>query len=399
MRMHRLVTLLLAGLTLGLFTFPAHAVVEGELLIWINGDKGYRGLQEVGDKFTEELGIPVKVEAPEGVTDKFFQAAQTGKGPDIFFWAHDRLGEWADAGLLRPIEVTDDYKDEFFPKAWDAFTHNGRIWAYPVSLEAVGLIYNTDLVAEAPKTLEEIMAMTPRLRDEMEVEPIMWDYNNTYYTWGVLASNGAYVFEKTDEGYNTLNPGVNEPGSVAALQTIVRMIDEGYMPRGVSFSVAEAKMNAEEIAMIISGPWSWANLKRSGVNFRVAPVPGVDGNVGRPFVGVLGGMINRASPNADLAEEFLRNYLLVPDGLRKVDADVPLGVPAHKEFYEELSRDPLIAGTKESVDAGMLMPNVPEMGRFWTAMGSALSNATNGQAEPEEALDLAAKRMLPRHLR
>ena len=79
-----------------------------------------------------------------------------------------------------------------------------------------------------------------------------------------------------------------------------------------------------------------------------------------------------------------------------MNADVPLGVPALKTFYEELSKDPLIAASKTSVDAGMLMPNVPEMGRFWSAFGSALSNATNGQATPKEALDLAAQRMKPR---
>jgi maltose/maltodextrin transport system substrate-binding protein len=107
-------------------------------------------------------------------------------------------------------------------------------------------------------------------------------------------------------------------------------------------------------------------------------------------------MINRASPNTDLAEEFLKTYLLTNDGLRTMNADVPLGVPALKTFYEELSKDPLIAASKTSVDAGMLMPNVPEMGRFWSAFGSALSNATNGQATPKEALDLAAQRMKPR---
>jgi maltose/maltodextrin transport system substrate-binding protein len=160
--------------------------------------------------------------------------------------------------------------------------------------------------------------------------------------------------------------------------------------------VMDAKMNAGELAMMISGPWAWGNLRKSGIPFSVAPMPGIEGKPGMPFVGVLGAMINRASPNTDLAEEFLKTYLLTNDGLRTMNADVPLGVPALKTFYEELSKDPLIAASKTSVDAGMLMPNVPEMGRFWSAFGSALSNATNGQATPKEALDLAAQRMKPR---
>jgi maltose/maltodextrin transport system substrate-binding protein len=95
---------LLCGIFLVASVLPTFGWTEGELLVWINGDKGYRGLAEVGKKFEKELGIPVKVEAPESATDKFQAAAQTGKGPDIMFWANDRIGEWADAGLFEATE-------------------------------------------------------------------------------------------------------------------------------------------------------------------------------------------------------------------------------------------------------------------------------------------------------
>ena len=45
---------------------PALAEIEeGKLVVWINGDKGYDGLQQVGDWFTEETGIPVEVAHPD----------------------------------------------------------------------------------------------------------------------------------------------------------------------------------------------------------------------------------------------------------------------------------------------------------------------------------------------
>jgi len=108
-------------------TLRAFAWTDGELLIWINGDKGYRGLAEVGKKFEKDLGVSVKVEAPEGATDKFQAAAQTGKGPDIMFWANDRIGEWADAGLLKPLTISEESKTKFIPMSWDAVTHNKQI--------------------------------------------------------------------------------------------------------------------------------------------------------------------------------------------------------------------------------------------------------------------------------
>jgi maltose/maltodextrin transport system substrate-binding protein len=91
-------------------TVRAFAWTDGELLIWVNRDKGYRALVELGDEFQKDLRIPVRVETPDNLTDKFQSAAQSGKGPDIVLWAHDRIGEWADAGLLRPLEFSDDFK-------------------------------------------------------------------------------------------------------------------------------------------------------------------------------------------------------------------------------------------------------------------------------------------------
>lgn len=373
----------------------SHAVNEGELLVWINGDKGYRGLAEIGKLFEEELGIPVKVEAPEGATDKFQQAAQSGKGPDIFFWPHDRLGEWASAGLLSQIEVRNEFKAQYSPKGWEAFTHNGELWGYPVSLEAVGLIYNKDQVSNPPSQLAEIPALHKQIQTSHQSSAILWDYQNTYFTWGILASSGGYVFGTDADGnYNPNDVGVATPGAIKGLQGIVDLIEAGVMPRGASYSVMEARMNSGEVAMMISGPWAWANLRKSGINFGVAPIPGVDGKPGRPFVGVLGAMLNRASPNKELAIEFLENYVLTDEGLATIDRDVPLGVPAKTSFYETLAKDnELISATQVNIENGVIMPNVPEMGRFWSSMAAALQISTNGQAPAYKALKDAAANM------
>ena len=47
----------------------------------------------------------------------------------------------------------------------------------------------------------------------------------------------------------------------------------------------------------------------------------------------------------------------------------------------------------ENAHRGEPMPNIPEMGKFWSAMASALENITNGRQSPKEALDSAAARM------
>lgn len=374
---------------------PASAWEPDRLLIWINGDKGYRGIAEIGRIFEDNTGIPVVVEHPEGATDKFYHAAKSGKGPDIMIWAHDRLGEWADTGLLLPIDPDPAFLPRVFPKAWEAFTHRGRLWGYPLAMESTGLIYNRALLAEAdvPANLADCAKLAPRLRAQGAV-PILWDYNNTYFTFGLLASGGGYVFGKRPDGsYDVADVGVNHPDAVAAMEAVVGLIRAEVLPSSLSYSIAEAQMNQGKLAMFISGPFAWENLKKSGIDFGVTTIPGVGGQPGRPFVGVVGAVFNRSSPNLDLAQEFLEHYLVTPRGLDAMDRHVPLGVPALIAAYEAKASDPLVAGSMKNVEAGLLMPNIPQMGLFWSAMESALSTITSRRATPQDALDNAAIRI------
>jgi maltose/maltodextrin transport system substrate-binding protein len=222
----------------------------------------------------------------------------------------------------------------------------------------------------------------------------MWDYNTPYFSWPFLASDGGYPFKKVEGGYDTKDIGVNNAGAVKGLQAIVDLINAGIMPKGASYSVMEQKMSSGELAMMVNGPWSWVDLRKSGIDFDLAPVPGVDGNPGRPFVGVLSAYINRATPNADLAVQFLEKYVCTADGLKTINNDVTIGVPALKTLLDEMAAsNPLIKITYENAQNGVVMLNIPQIGKFWSSMAAAFQIATNGQATPQAALDDARKNM------
>jgi len=371
----------------------AHAADAGKLLLWINGDKGYKGIEKVGEGFTKKSGVTVTVEHPEDAPTKFQQAAAAGKGPDIWCWPHDRAGEWVSAGLLQPVTPSKKIKDAIDPLAWKAFTLGGKTWGYPISLEAVALVYNKDLVPNPPKTFEEIAKLDKELSAKGK-KAILWDYTNTYFTWGMLAANGGYPFKlKADGTYDAADTGVNNAGAIKGAEVLKKLIDGGVMPQGASYADMEAGMAKGNVAMMINGPWSWDNLKTAKINFAVAPIPTVAGKKAAPFVGVLGCMVNRASPNKEVAVDFIENTLLSLDSLKTINADVKLGVPANIAFYKELQDDPTIKATMASAQAGNPMPNNPEMGKFWSSMQSALQNITHGRQGVKEGLDAAAARI------
>jgi maltose/maltodextrin transport system substrate-binding protein len=165
------------------------------------------------------------------------------------------------------------------------------------------------------------------------------------------------------------------------------------MTKGAGYAEMEAGMAQGKVAMMINGPWSWDNLKKANIDFGVARIPSVNGKKAAPFVGVLGAMVSKASPNRDVAVEFIENFMLAPKGLKTINDDVPLGTPASKALFAELKGNPNIQATMASAQDGAPMPNNPEMGRFWSSMESALKNMTEGRQQPKEALDAAAKRI------
>jgi maltose/maltodextrin transport system substrate-binding protein len=375
---------------------PAQAAGKLRLLVWINGDKGYNGLQKVGDRFTQASGVEVVVQHPEGAPDKFQAAAAAGKGPDIMCWAHDRVGEWAKSGLVVPVRPNKRIRDEIDEGAWGAFTYRGQVWGYPLAIEAIGLIYNRKLVSVPPTSFDEVIALDRQLAAQGK-KAILWAYNNSFFSWPLLAGPGGFVFGRDAQGH--LDPrqvGVNTPGALQGAQMLERLIKDGHMPKGARYAEMEGAFARGQVAMMINGPWAWDNARKVGIDFGVAPIPGIGGKPSKPFVGVLGCMITAPSKIKDVAREFIEHHLLTVASLKTISADVPLGTPANKAYYRELSADPNIVATMANAKAGEPIPNIPEMGRFFPAMDAALEAITNGRQRPKDALDGAAARMTTR---
>nr|APA32046.1 MalE-TEV-SuMMV [Synthetic plasmid pTac-TEV-Su] len=367
-------------------------IEEGKLVIWINGDKGYYGLAEVGKKFEKDTGIKVTVEHPDKLEEKFPQVAATGDGPDIIFWAHDRFGGYAQSGLLAEITPDKAFQDKLYPFTWDAVRYNGKLIAYPIAVEALSLIYNKDLLPNPPKTWEEIPALDKELKAKGK-SALMFNLQEPYFTWPLIAADGGYAFKYENGKYDIKDVGVDNAGAKAGLTFLVDLIKNKHMNADTDYSIAEAAFNKGETAMTINGPWAWSNIDTSKVNYGVTVLPTFKGQPSKPFVGVLSAGINAASPNKELAKEFLENYLLTDEGLEAVNKDKPLGAVALKSYEEELAKDPRIAATMENAQKGEIMPNIPQMSAFWYAVRTAVINAASGRQTVDEALKDAQTRI------
>jgi maltose/maltodextrin transport system substrate-binding protein len=372
---------------------PAVLAARAPLVIWWTPE-GAPALRRIGERFTRDTGVPVVVETPDEGPAKFQQAASAGKGPDLFVYAHDRIGEWIAGGLIQPVHPGRAMLDDIDPLAWRGFTLRGRVWGYPFALEAITLIYNKALVSRPPATWEDVFEIDRQLVRQGK-RAILWDYTNNYFTWPMLAARGGYPFRQRPDGsFDGADTGVNHPGAVEGAQVLQRLIREGVMPVGSGYPEMEAAMAAGRVGMMINGPWAWVNLRRAGLDFGVAKLPRVGDKPSVPCVGVKGFVLNRASRHRELCAELMEHHVLTLDGLREMNAAEPMGAAASRRFFAEVSAaEPRVATIMASAQDGIPTPSNPEMGRFWSTMKTALTNLTEGRQSPKEALDAAARRL------
>jgi arabinogalactan oligomer/maltooligosaccharide transport system substrate-binding protein len=130
----------------------------------------------------------------------FVTAAQAGKGPDLVMGAHDCIGNLVQNGTIDPLQLTDDTRAAFDPLAIKGVTYNGQIYGIPYAIENVVLFRNTDLVPEAPRTMEELVAKGKELKAAGKVDEIMalpvGANGDAYHMYPIYTSGGGYLFGK-----------------------------------------------------------------------------------------------------------------------------------------------------------------------------------------------------------
>lgn len=363
----------------------------GELSVWIGSDKAYKGLQEIGQRFQNDTGIKLTVDHAEHISADFSDAALRGEGPDIIIWPHDMFAGWVESGLLAPVVPSDKIRQELADFTWHAVTVDGQVYGYPITVEAVSLLYNKDLLPEPPTTWEEIPELDKQLQRENK-HAILWDYNDTYYSWGLLSANGGYAFAQHNGTYDLTDTGVNNSGAQAGAKMLKHLIDTNHLPSSVTYQQMAQAFLQGDVAMIIDGPWSWSNYK--SLNFGVTRLPSLNGQPAHPFVGVMAAGINANSSNWSQAVNFIENYLLTIAGLTDLNYDKMLGAVTHLEFQSVIEHDPRIRATMLNATQGDLMPPVSNMPEFWDIMKHALQAITSGDLPVKTALDKAAARLI-----
>ena len=207
------------SISLILFTVSLFAERK-EITIWhsYRGDE-QRALEKVTDLFNDsqdEFKASLLLVPYDAFANKLTSAIPRGNGPDGFIFAHERVGDWAESGIIAEVgpEIDASLKNDLIPSTLQALNYHGKIWGVPLSFKSLVLFYRTDLVDHAPKTLDELTATASRLTNAGEGRyGLAFEATSTYFAAPFIYGFGG-GFCLGDNGSAGDSACLDNPGNV-----------------------------------------------------------------------------------------------------------------------------------------------------------------------------------------
>lgn len=370
-----------------------------KLVVWEDKDKS-GWLEKVAADFEKEYGIKIEykeVEMASKLRDQLRLDGPAGTGPDIVTLPHDQIGQVVTEGLIAELKLDKEVTEKFSQSSIDAQTYDGKVYGLPKSSETPVLIYNKDLMAEAPKTMDELYTFS---KDFAKGENFgflaLWD--NFYFAHGIIGGMGGYVFNNNNGTLDPEDIGLNNSGAVEGTEYIQKWYTEGLFPNGIigenGGSAMDGLFTEGKVAAVMNGPWSFQPYKDAGINIGVAALPTLpNGDHVKTFMGVKGWHVSAYSKNQEWAVKFLE--FITNDENAKYRFEQTAEVPTNVALLE----DSVITGNEgakavaEQSQYALPMPNIPEMGQVWDPMAKSLQTVVTAKTEPKAALDSAVEQI------
>ena len=374
------------------FLLPAPASATIKLTVW----HSYRATEKAAleqaiaiynGRMKKKVKVKLLAIPHDAYADKITAAVPLGHGPDAFIFAHDRIGDWAKAGILEPITlwVNATILGRFFPKTVRCLAYGGQLYGLPMAFKTLALYYNTAMVRRPPRTTAEMIALARKVTNRKRgVFGLAYQNRDFYYHAPWLHGFGGKVFSG-----NTL--AVDSPASARAL-TFARDLDrrQRILPDEPTSYLVTALFNKSKAAMVINGPWFRGEISPK-VRYAVAPLPKVSatGKPAAPFLTSEAVLLSKKSKHKRAAFALMR-FLTSDEAalIRLKSGKQPVANKA--AFQHQAARtDPVLQAFLSQLGSAVPMRNTPEMRMVWSPMLNALGKAFRGQATPAAALKAA----------
>lgn len=412
MRLQRkmLVAGMASAIALGALIAPAAQAAEPAIIVWADGDK-VDGLKKVAAAYTAGT---VTVLSNAATKDNLPKATADG-GPDIVIGAHDWIGQFSADGLIVAQTVPALVKKQFAAQTYGAFSYAGTQYGMPMSVENIAWVQNVAIMGKTcPATLDAALATINAYQAKAKkakklVEKISIP-GDPYHHYPLLSGLGGYNFgQKLNGALDKNKVGLDNDVFLKNVGKFSVWQKSGalgyYNGQGFGLTTNYGKGLA---AVAFTGPWNTNDIAALAVR-KVNPIKSVlcpfptivKGIVSRPFSGVQGLMITKfagatghASTTAVQAFVNFAATAAQQNTYAKYAGVIPANL-ASKASGADAAKTAILAAFKAAGKVSIPMPNIPEAGNMWGAMGTAFSKslAKTNPSKPSIAWRQAAENL------
>lgn len=311
---------------------------------WVpNWDRQVAG--ELVEQFEEEnpdLVVELVETTADTLANRVSVALESGDTPDVITELASRTRTYIGNDQLADLTGLYDGEmptDDFIPGALDAVSTDDGIFGVTYRWDAVALLYNEDLFAEAdveaPTTWDEFEEVARQITEETGVYGAGWPMNGNPHDlvlrfMGFALSGGTEVVD----GEPQLTPESTE----RALEIVGQSVADGWAsPSSLEVDntgVRELFINGQ-VGMYIGGVFDVNEIQDAGVNVRTAVTPGAEG----PGTQLADGwtyIVPQDAPNMDGAERLVQ-FLGSPSSMESLTLTYPARDSAaeNPRFHDE----------------------------------------------------------------
>ena len=304
--------------------------------------------------------------------------------PDMFIFAHDKIGVFAEMGILAPITdlVTEEQLNQNLPLTIDAATYKDTIYQMPLYFETLLFMYNRKYMQddEVPTTTEGLYAYMEKNTGRSRYG-FVEQHSTAYYSAAWIHGFGGEIVSA--DGI----PFPNKDAVVEALEYHKKFV--ALMPGETEYATVNTLFLEGKADATIGGPWMVPSARDAGIDLGIAAMPVVDesGLALAPYAGIQG--IHVLKFAAENKTEIVKEFLTVL-GDEEVGVDLALAsgcAPANANCYENsaITSDELVQSMRETAEVSVPMPNIPEMDVMWTVIGNLLTDVNMSGKSVEES--------------
>lgn len=360
-----------------------------ELTLWHETEEGIASvLQEQLDQLAPD--IKVNVVRKENMTEALkLSAADPSNAPDFIWYAHDKIGMFAEMNIIDSIDnyLDPSVYDKFLPMTAQAGLYNGKHYQIPAYYETLMFMYNKALLDKAPTTTDELLELA-KSKTTGDSYGFVEQHSTAYYFSAWAHAFGASIIN------DKAQPGLNTAEMEEAIDYHKQFVQ--YMPTDGEWNTVTTLFLEGKAASIVNGPWFVASAKDAGIDLGVSPLPTVssNGNALKPYSGVQGIMISTTCKDKEAGKKVLE--FLCQKDLSEAIALKNGAAPAHQEAYNntEIQSSDIIMTLKECAENAVPMPNIPQMDVMWSCTENALAAIYKSGGSTKPIMDAAQQEAL-----